>query len=165
MKSSGNSVLFGIIGMLLSSVGALITISNTQKLLFLVGALFLITSSIIEKHFLYTCLQGIIIAGTVVAFLPVSGHFKALVPLLGGIIFMIVSYPKFRNKPNEFIGALGVITIGAGFAVSHPVIYFTGALMVAIYSLLEFYKGVKIALLWLILNSIFAVTAIVAILQ
>ncbi len=155
-------MVLGIAGMLISSAGALAGPSTLQKCLFLSGACLLISTSVIERHRLYIWLQAIVIAGTLAAFMPAGQWAKAAVPLCGGAIFAIASLPILRRNPNEILGAAGVLALSAGFAVSHPAVYLLGALLVSIYSLVEYRRGSKIALLWLILNSVFAATALVA---
>lgn len=156
------SLIFASLGLLISSYGVLLSSSDMQKKLFFVGAVFLISSSIVERHRLYIWLQAVVIVGTLSAFLPIQNRMKFLFPVSAGVLYLVVNRKFLLKRNSELLGAVGVILLSTGFAISHPAVYLSGALVISAYSFGEFRRGVKIALLWLILNLIFAASSIYA---
>lgn len=157
-------LMIGLVGMLIVIAGTLITPGVTQKVLYLVGALFMLTSAALEHQVFFVILQIIIVVGAAVALTHWSFWIKAIVPLVCSFAALIYFYyTKALHDHLTQVGCGGLIAIALGFANSSPIIYLIGGILLAIYGFWSFRRGVKIALLWAILNSIFAFTSLVAI--
>ncbi|MES2998168.1 MAG: hypothetical protein V4700_02475 [Pseudomonadota bacterium] len=152
-----------IIGMLIIIAGTLITPLQPQKLCYLTGGLFLLLSAILERQLFFTLLQLIISSGTLIAFAPLTSFYKALVPICLSIIVIVyfIKTGKLHNPLNR-LGCLGLIFLGIGYAITHPLIYFLGGVCLTLFSFAAFRQGVRLGLVWGLLNAVFTVTAGIA---
>lgn len=154
----------GIIGMTIACLGNLTHDLNIQKWCYLLGAMFLFTSSALERQKFYIALQIIIGTGAAIAFSHLGVWEKASVPIILSIftiIYFIVT--KQLKDPLTAFGCLGIVILAAGYAVTNPLIFFTGSLVLMVYSFISYRRGVTIALLWAILNAVFVATASLAV--
>lgn len=158
------NLAIGIIGMLIATYGNLVHQLTTQKWCYLIGALLLFISSLLEKQKFFIALQIIIGAGAAVAFTTYPPLYKAAVPIILSIVAIIYFIATKQLKdPLTAFGCIGIALLAAGYAVTNPIIFFLGAFVLMLYSYGSFRRGVGIALLWAILNAIFSVTAAMAI--
>ena len=134
------NLAIGVAGMLIASYGNLVHQLKKQKF--------------------FIALQIIISAGAAVAFTSYPPLYKAAVPIILSILVIIYFIASKQLKdPLTAFGCLGIALLAAGYAVTNPIIFFLGAFILMIYSYGSFRRGVSIALLWAILNGLFAVTA------
>jgi len=158
------NLAIGILGMLIIIAGNLVADLFIQKLCYLCGGMLLFISSLLERHTFFTILQVIIIAGTSIAFAPIDPLYKALLPITLSILAIIYFIKQgYLADRLTWFGCIGILFLAAGYAITHPVIFFLGAIGLTIYSFGVYRRGVAIGLLWGILNAIFALTALVAI--
>lgn len=158
------NIAIGVIGMLIACYGNLIHNAITQKWCYLIGAILLFISSILERQKFFIILQIIITAGAAIAFAPIFPWQKAAVPIslsVIAIIYFIVS--KQLKDPLTALGCLGIVLLAAGYAVTNPIIFFFGSFILMIYAFISYRRGVAIALIWAILNALFAATASLAV--
>ncbi|MCK4608892.1 MAG: hypothetical protein KAT71_05390 [Gammaproteobacteria bacterium] len=150
----------GVIGLLLIIVGTFLTPTTTQKLLFTAGSVFLLTSSVLEKHEFFAILQVVALCGTLVAFIPVGVMVKAAIPIILTIVAIIYFIRKgLLSDVVMILGCLGLLCLAAGYATSNPIVYFLGGIFLTIYSYLSYRRGHNIALLFTVLNAVFSITA------
>jgi hypothetical protein len=158
------NLFIGVVGMLISSYGNLIHQLHTQKWCYFFGASLLLVSSLLERHKFFIALQIIIVAGTITAFTPFSFLLKAAIPIiLSAITIIYFAITKQLEDKLTLLGSLGIAFLAAGYAVSRPIVFFFGAVVLMIYSFISYRRGAAIALIWALLNVIFAATATVAI--
>jgi hypothetical protein len=152
----------GVIGMLVIIAGTLLPLP-TQKICYLIGGLFLLVSSILEKQLFFSLLQTVISFGALIAFAPISVFLKAASPICLSIIiiFYFIHRGLLHDRLHQ-IGCLGLIFIAVGYAISHPLVYFLGGLCLIIFSFGAFRRGIQLGLLWGILNAVFSFTSGVA---
>lgn len=164
INKSSISLSIGLIGMLIVICGTLISTGLTQKILYLVGAVFMLSSAAMERQTFLVILQVVIVSGTVVAFTHWPYLAKSIIPIAFSIAALFYFYftGALRDRVTQ-IGCGGLMAIALGFANSDPIIYFIGGTLLAIYGFGSYKRGIKIALLWAILNAIFALTSLVAI--
>jgi hypothetical protein len=164
MSKLNVNLLIGLVGMLIVIGGTLISPGTTQKVLYLIGAVFMLVSAALERQLFFVILQVVIVVGAAVAFTHWPILVKAMVPLAFSIAALIYFYftEALHDRLTQ-VGCGGLIAIALGFANSSPIIYLIGGVLLAIYGFWSFRRGVKIAMLWAILNSIFALTSLVAI--
>lgn len=155
------SVLIGAVGMLLCIYGTLIPSGSLiQKFYFFISGGLLLLSALMERQPFFIILEIIIVVGTFAAFLPISEALKATIPIVLSIIGII--YLAKHGYLREFYlitGCLGLAFLAAGFAISNPIIYFAGGILMSYFSFVSYQRGVSIAIVWGILNLFFAVTA------
>jgi len=158
------NILIGVIGMLVACYGNLLNFSDTQKWCYLVGAILLLISSLLERQVFFIALQIIIASGAAIAFAPISLFLKAAVPIIlsvTAISYFIIS-GQFKDRLIA-LGCLGIAMLATGYAISNPIAYLLGALILMVYSFLSFRRGVTVAIIWTILNAVFAATALHAV--
>ncbi len=166
-KPIGNhkvNVLIGVVGMAIIIYGNLLPATTAQKLCYLFGGIIMMVSALLEKQSFFIILQVIIVSGAAIAFAPMPAIYRACVPILLSIIAIahFAMKGELSNK-TTLLGNLGIVFLAAGYAITNPVIYFIGGALLSIYSLISFKQGVKIAILWAILNIIFSATALVSV--
>lgn len=162
-------LIIGIIGMCVSVVGTLVEGGSIlQKVLFLIGASCLISTAIYNSQKMFIALQGVILVGAVLGFfkeIPVEWKYV----IMGGASILAIGElirKKYFNKdPWGIAGSAGLFCIALGFAINaseNPFIFnlllLSGGIFVALYSAIGFfYYRVRISMLWLILNVVFAI--------
>jgi hypothetical protein len=153
----------GVIGMLIIISGTLLTSLYPQKLCYLIGGMFLLVSSILERQLFFTLLQIVISAGALIAFAPLAPFYKALVPIILSII-VIIYFMQIGSlsDPLNRLGCLGLIFLAIGYAITHPLVYFLGGLCLTFFSFAAFKRGIQLGLVWGLLNAIFTITAGIA---
>lgn len=164
-KIIGNTkfnIALGFVGMLLVIYGTLLPFGVVQKLYYLIGAALMLLSAILEKQAFFVILEIVVVAGTAIALMPFSNITKACVPLILSVIALIYFYRRGELKDKlTCLGCAGLIFLALGFGVANPFIYLIGGLLLAIYGYYSFKRGVKIALLWSILNTVFVFTSLI----
>lgn len=167
VKPLGNhyfNLAIGVVGMIFASCGNLLSGTMAQKWCYLIGGILLLISSALERQPFFSILQTIILSGVVVSFAPIAPHFKVAVPIFLSIVSIIYFTKQgLLRDPLTVVGCIGILFLAAGYAITHPIIYFLGATGLMIYSFGSYRRGVAIGLLWGILNLFFMVTASIAI--
>lgn len=154
------NIALGVIGMLIIITGTLITSLYTQKLCYLIGGLFLLLSSLLERQLFFSLFQIVISSSALIAFSPIPAFYKTLLPI--GLSILVIAYfirqGKFKDPLNR-LGCLGLIFLAIGYAITHPLVYFLGALCLTAFSFSAFKQGIQLGLVWGILNAVFSLTA------
>lgn len=158
------NIALSVIGMLIIIVGNLITDLAMQKVCYLSGGVCMLISAGLERQLFFTVLQLIISIGALTAFIPLLPTVKAAIPLVFSVIAIFYLANKGLLKDRlSILGCVGLIILAIGYAITHPIVYWLGAMVLTIYSFIAYRRGVTIALLWGILNAVFVVTASVAV--
>lgn len=148
----------GILGIGLNITGALLEVSNTQKSLFLVGAVALLATAAIQRHRLFIYLECVVIFGSALAFISLGTGIKLVLPtVLGLILFWHLWQTKTLVNARQWVGGLGLVILAIGFASSSAILYLVGGITLSVYSAWEWQRGIALAWLWLVLNGFFSV--------
>ncbi len=167
------SLNIGLFGMILLIIGVVVEAGSVfQKILFLIGALILTLVAYLDKQKMLLVLEIIITIGAILAFYSRLSNLTKYSILLGlatiGIGYLIkINY--FRVDRFWPIGGLGLVGIAIGLAtnaLANPVLFNAslgfGSILIAIYSAISFfYLKIKVSLIWLILNIIFAIKPLI----
>jgi len=150
----------GVIGMVLVIAGTFFDVSLAQKLLFFVGTLLLAITAYADRHPIFGALVTVLILGSGVAFFPVSLAWKAAPPIIVALalIYQLIKSGQL-NDLNERVGATGIIVLAIGYAISHPAVYLAGGVLVTLYASVSFARGVKIGIIWAVMNGVFSCSA------
>lgn len=155
----------GIIGMVLATYANLLPqMSLLQKSFYFIGAVLMLVSSMLEKQRFFTALQLVVVGSTAIAFAPLALSIKtgfSVTCSVIAILYFIVT-GQCKDKLTAF-GCLGIAILAIGYAVTNPIIYLLGSIALFIYSLLSYRQGVKIAIVWVIMNIVFSITAGIAV--
>jgi len=155
-----------IIGLLITIAGNFFDISITKKLCYLIGALILLITALMESNTFFTVLETILSIGAGVAFLPISFIWKSGIPISLGVL--AATYFSFSGQLKDYLTWLsitGVLIVTWGYALTNPMLYVVGGAIVTVYSFCSFRRGETIALVFGILNSIFTLTALLEVLR
>jgi hypothetical protein len=153
-----------VIGLIVTIAGNFLDISVAKKLCYLVGALVLLLSATLEKNTFFSILEVILSIGALTAFLPLSPLLKSLIPISLGVCAAI--YFGVTGRLNDHLTWLSMASVlfGTwGYALTNSCLYFWAGAITAIYSFLSFKRGEKIALVFGVLNIVFALTALMEI--
>ncbi len=165
-KSWGNhyaNIGLGVVGMLIIIAGTLTTSVYPQKICYLVGGLFLLLSSILERQLFFSLLQIVISSGALIAFASIPRFFKALVPISLSVFVILFLFKKgLLDDIWNKIGCLGLIFLAIGYAITYPAIYFLGGLFLTLFSFAAVRKGVMLGWIWGCLNAVFTLTSGIA---
>ena len=163
------SLHVGIFAMILLVAGTFaVGGSLLQKILFLVGVPLLGFSAFLNKQKMYTILQLVVTVAAILAFFDsLPDAFRYGIMLGAGLLGIgyLVKINYFKQDVWWPVAGLGLLSIAAGFATNaalHPVMFNSllafGGMLVAAYSAIGFFHfKVKIAIIWLVMNIIFAV--------
>lgn len=157
-KSMG--LFFGIIGAVALLAGNLFLDSDARYLVFLIGSGLLLITAIVYRQLYYIFLELILVSGSATSFLNFNSIVRGAIPMLLSLQVFLYFFMlgRFREK-SLLIGCIGIALLSIGFAVANYWIYLFGSALVAIYSFLIYLKGVKVALLWTILNTCFTLAS------
>ena len=100
-------------------------------------------------------------AGHAVILLKIGNMLQLALPIL--LTLQLLTFYFLSGQLNNLfllIGIAGIAFLSLGFSYENQWIFFLGGSAVAIYAFHCTYKGKKIALLWAILNTLFALIAI-----
>ena len=139
--------------------------SLSQKVSYLVGASVLLGVAIINNLILYKALQSMIVAGSILSFLPISIFFRSLLLGCVGVLALIYLIIMKIHKRERWwpIGAAGLVLISIGFmnvgeyALLVNSCIALGGILLTVYAGLDYFIGkVRASLIWFILNAVFA---------
>jgi hypothetical protein len=158
------NILIGVIGLLAFIVGTLMLGLPCQKVFFLVGSILLTISSYLEKNIFFTVIEGIATIDAILTFTLLSNTTIAIITFI--IVILTVLYFVAKGAFKErylIIGTVGLFFLAMGVGTLNPIAYTLGGFFLVIYSYFSFRKGSQIALLFIILNSIFTLTSAIAV--
>lgn len=166
--SAGNqssALLFTLLGV----IGAFITILGLTRahaqLYYVAGSSLLLVTALYFKMFYFIALEMILIAGHGAVLLGIGHNLQVALPVLL-CIQLLVYYGLSGQLTNWYIltGIAGIATLSIGFVYVNQWIFFIGSTAIAIYAYSHSTTR-KIALLWAVLNSVFALIAVLELLQ
>lgn len=148
----------GILGSIIILFGLTQTVAQPY---FIVGALLLLSTAIYFRLTYFVALELILIAGHGAILLGIGPISQLILPILL-CVQLLVYYILSGQLHHVFrlIGIAGIALLSIGFSYENQWIFFFGSFSVATFAIYQFYKGRKIALLWVILNLLFSAIAI-----
>lgn len=150
----------GVLGMLLICWGLSSPAGIDVRWLFFLGALGMTATALIERHALFVGLQGVILGGTIAAFLPIQEELKTLIPLVVSVpILWLLKKRQFLQDANTWLGAVSLTVLGIAYAAQQPLAFLLGGVLVSVFSYIEWRRGFSPAVVWLALNVLFSVLA------
>lgn len=159
-KTNWGNLSLGVLGLLILCFASMQPVTLMQKTAITLGCVLLLISSILEKNRFFTILEILAVLSASIAFLPIHAGIKTAIFAIAGLISVIYLIKKGILKSFlDYIGGAGLLFLALGFAVSNPLIYFAGGFFLIIYSLHDFFRGAKIALIFAILNAFFIISA------
>lgn len=157
-KVSRLFIFLGIFGALIILYGLI----QANELYYVIGAVFLLITAIYFNLTYFVALELILLAGHGASLFDMGLVLQVVLPIFLSIqlfFYFLFTGELFQNI-FRLIGLLGVCILSVGFAYSNEWMYFFGSLGVTIYAFYKVYNKVYIALIWAILNLIFAVSSL-----
>lgn len=163
IPSKTNDLLFLVIGI----VGALISLFGLfqapSQAFFVIGSSCLLLTALYFKLVFFIALQMILIAGHGAILLGIGSTLQLVLPVLLCLQLLVFYFLSGQlNHISIVVGIIGIAVLSIGLAYENQWIFFTGGSAVAFYAFCNSAKK-KVSLLWAILNSLFALIAIVKI--
>lgn len=150
--------------LVLASIGAVITLFGTSQdsfqLFYVLGASLLLITAIYYNLLYFIALEMILMSGHATLLFGIGSILQIALPLLLSAQLLFFYFLSGRlNSIFLFIGIIGIALISLGFAYNNQWVYFFGSAAIAAYA---FYssKTNKAALLWAILNTVFALISL-----
>lgn len=148
------------IGMIFPIAGNFLPPSFERNLCFVMGSVLMLIGAMIEREEFFSVLQLIVLVGAAMAFTPWTLIVRASIPIVTTAVILLWFYVSGRMEDRlTLFGSFGIAVLALGYAVMNPVIYFMGGVILTVYASMAFYRGVKIAIIWAILNFFFAIAA------
>jgi len=154
------NVLIGVLGLLFFIVGTLMPGVPCQRYLFLAGAVLLTLSSYLEKQVFFTVLEAILVVDAILTFCHLTILAITIITFIM-VLFTVVYFTVKGSFKERYliIGTVGLFFLAMGVGTLNPIAYTIGGLFLVIYSYYSLKKGCQIALLFIILNTIFTITS------
>ena len=149
----------GIIGACILLYGLF---NSPGQIYYVVGSMLLFFTAFYFKIVYFIALEIILMAGHGAILLGIGPYLQIALPvLLCTQLFVYFLLSGQIKNIYILIGIAGIGLLSIGLSYENQWIFFFGSLAVAIYAFYNAFKGIPIALLWAILNSLFAVTAVI----
>lgn len=153
-------LLIGVLGSLITLLGLWMLPAHIY---FVIGSSLLLLTSIYFKLTYFIALEMILIAGHGVILLNIGSVLQFALPVLLCLQLLVFYFLSSQlNNIYIVIGIVGIAMLSIGFAYENEWIFFIGSASVAIYAFFLSQQN-RVSLLWVFLNTLFAVIAIVRI--
>lgn len=157
--TSKDSIFFcsGILGALIILFGLAQT--NAQ-VYFVVGAVFLLATALHFKLTYFIALELILIAGHGAMLMGLGPVSQLVLPILLSIQ-LLTYYILSGQLGNVFrlTGIAGIALLSIGFSYQNQWVFFLGSLCITLFSIYQVMQGRRVAIIWVILNMLFAIIA------
>lgn len=151
-------LLSGIVGSCILLFGLS---QSPAQVYFVAGSVLLLLTSLHYKLIYFIALEMILIAGHGAILLNIDNTLQVALPVL--LTMQLFIFYLLSGQLNNFfllIGIGGIVLLSLGLTYESQWIFFFGSLSVAIYAFYCVYRGKSITLLWAILNTLFALIAV-----
>lgn len=153
-------IFTGIIGSLITLCGLSV---EPAQIYYVIGSSLLLITAIYFQLFYFIALEIILIAGHGTILLGIGSVLQLALPILLCVQLLFFYFLSDRlNNMFLIIGIVGIALISAGFAYNNQWVFFSGSTGIAIYAYYSA-KNDRACLLWAILNTLFAVIALIRI--
>ncbi len=150
----------GILGALISLIGLT---QNFAAIFYVIGSTLLLITAIFFKLFYFIALEIIMAAGHGAQLLGIGSIVQAAIPILLCIQLLVFYFLSGRlSNILLFMGIMGIAALSIGLSYEDQRIFFLGSTAIAIFAYSYSYKKPP-ALIWAIMNTIFALTALIRI--
>lgn len=158
--------LLGILGLVLLCVGVAVGIGITQNILNVIGISMLIIYAKQGKNEFFFYLESVVLLGTVLKIADVNNNILIMSLIIATLLalFKVLKNAEYR-KADTVIGIIGLLGLVYGYSTLSSYGYAIGGIALAIFSLIGYCKGIKSALIFMILNVFFASIAIYTIIS
>ncbi|WP_150466237.1 hypothetical protein [Francisella sp. SYW-9] len=164
-----NSLGFAILGLIITIVALPVSDVMLKNYLFIVGGVFLTISSFLDKELLFFWVNGV---GMAIAIFIVISLPNNIIFVLSIFITIYGCYHTLKNtrlRLQILVGLLGFIFLSLGtvfsfinFTLSNIFMSFSG-IALCIYACYSIYVGHKISWIFLLLNMLFTIVALLAV--
>lgn len=151
-------LLTGIIGALFLLYGLT---QAAAQVYYVVGSSLLLMTALHFKLIYFIALEMILISGHGAILLGIGTTLQLALPTL--LCIQLLFFYLLSGQLNNFfllVGIAGIALHSIGFAYANQWIFFLGSFSIAVYAFYTAYKGKPITLLWAILNTLFALIAV-----
>ncbi len=152
-------VFLGILGALAILYGHFFSFPQAYYIL---GSLTLLITALHYNLIYFIALELILCAGHTAILLDVGFYTRLALPVL--LSFQLFVFYIMLGKENNLfllIGVIGIALLSLGFSYNNQWIFFYGSFFIAIYAYYLGGKGIFPAYIWAVLNSIFAIVALI----
>lgn len=160
-----NKFNFGIVSIIIGIIGAITTFSglfaNFSQPYYISGSFLLFLTASYYKLYFFVALEIILISGHAAILLDIGTILQIALPIL--LSFQLMFYYLFSGQTSDFsiiIGIFGIALISVGFSINSQWIFLLGSLSLSTFAYFNLKKSNKLSLIWLILNLMFAITAL-----
>ncbi|CDZ78249.1 hypothetical protein BN59_02559 [Legionella massiliensis] len=156
----GLFLLSGIIGSCILFLGLS---KAPAQLYYVIGSTLLLFAALHFRLIYFIALELILIAGHGASLLHIGKTLQIAMPIM--LTVQLLAFYFLSGQLNNIfllIGIAGIALHSVGFVYENQWIFFFGSLFIAIYAFYAVFRGKTVALLWAVLNTLFTLTAIYA---
>ncbi|WP_242604557.1 hypothetical protein [Legionella fairfieldensis] len=151
-------ILSGIVGSFILLFGLT---QNPAQIYYVIGSSLLLFTALYFQLIYFIALEIILISGHGAILLGIGPVLQLALPVLLTIQLLLFYFLSGQlNNLFLLIGIGGIAFLSIGFSYENQWIFFFGSISIAIYAAYCVYKKQLIVLLWAILNTLFAIMAI-----
>ncbi|RTK95587.1 MAG: hypothetical protein EKK64_06460 [Neisseriaceae bacterium] len=153
--------LLGLVGLMILCAGIVLPQGIAQNFCNVVGISALIVYAFLGKNDFFFYLEIVVLIGTIMKIFNVETTLMFAVLIIATIISFAIIFrnPIYRSWDIIF-GVVGISGLIYGYATLSNYGYAIGGLATIVYSLIGFSKGIKSALVFALLNTIYSALAI-----
>lgn len=155
----------GILGLILLCIGLLVSELWPKNIINVIGIVLLMIYAKQQKNDFFYYAELVVLLGTLLNVAQINTTILMIVMIIASILvlFKIFSFPYYRTHVlDSIIGLIGLFGLAFGFSTGNNWGFIIGGFFIALYGFIGFFKGVGSALIFAILNLIFAGIAIYA---
>lgn len=160
VKKDVNSTIFISAGIIGASIIIYGLTQTAAQFYFVIGSTLLLSTAMYFQLTYFIALELILMAGHGAILLGIGPVLQVIIPIL--LCIQLLAYYLLSGRLQNifrFIGITGIALLSIGFAYQNQWIFFWGSVCIIIYAIHQVYEGKRVALLWVILNTIFAMIA------
>lgn len=160
-RASGVVLIPGTLGVVVNIYALLFEGRETQPVYFLLGAILMMCTALLDKQRFYIALEVVVLSGCVLGLAQLAIVTKSIV--LGFVTIPVLFFTQrwgiVRSRVDYF-GVAGLLLLAFSYAsISYPVMLLS-AVLLSLHSWLDWRAGSRVAILWLVLNGTFALAAL-----
>jgi hypothetical protein len=151
-----------ILGLIALTSGLVPSLRKSQNYLFLLGNLLMLAGSYLAQNTIYTSNATLCTIASMLAFTSLNNKFRILI--IGIFTLGLIEYLLFTKQINSIGTSVGTLSLGLmafGYATSSNLVLFLGSSGIITFSIIYFINSPNLlAVIYLILNVIFALFAL-----
>ncbi len=160
-------IYIGALGVIMISIGLIVTTPCDSHILFIIGQIVLFCSAVIARNKFYYLLQIVTFLGALFGLFGFAVSIKLF--LLVFLSIIIISYfiycGMFKEDKSLSVGAISLICLAVGYSINNNLVtsyaFGIGGVLQVIYAWCAIRAGIAVGWIFLVLNIVFLLALVV----